>query len=104
MRRQETAPAAVTCNGADDCEVKWGRAATWVKNTSEYKVRKFSEYMIQTSGPKEDAAWAFSVTRIAEGNGQSRLELELLCGNVFGCVPSASRLQDGFYHAVMDAR
>ena len=93
----------VGCQGQEDCEVKWGRATRWVLDHSEFKIRSQSETMIATMGPlPNDPTPAFTITKIALGQGAYEFDFRGGCDNMFGCVPSMTASRASFVAAVMD--
>ncbi|MDR3507015.1 MAG: hypothetical protein P4L64_03860 [Caulobacteraceae bacterium] len=97
------ASRTVECRGQEDCDVKWGRATRWVLDNSEFKIRSQSETMIATMGPlPNDPTPAFTITKIALGQGAYEFDFRGGCDNMFGCVPSMTASRASFVNAVMD--
>ena len=92
----------VTCHGADDCQVKWGRALQWVLSNSAYKISNQTELLISTLGPlPDDPLPAITVSRLPTGDGDYLFSLQMGCDNLFGCQPSLLSLQASFVRSVM---
>ncbi|HUC62648.1 MAG TPA: hypothetical protein VMF53_11910 [Alphaproteobacteria bacterium] len=90
------------CTNELDCEVKWGRALQWVRETSPFRLRYESRNLIQTSGPERgNAAVAFTVTRMPEVNGTTGIEFSAHCGYDVGCAPPLVSLKANFVRYVM---
>lgn len=99
----QTAARQVTCSGADDCEVKWGRAVQWVLDTNAFRIQVQTDVMIQTAGPLPDhPELAVVVSKIATGGGNFRFEVSGGCDNMFGCIPTLEIAKASFVKAVMD--
>jgi hypothetical protein len=92
----------VTCQGAEDCEVKWSKATQWVLNHSGYKIRSQSDTMIATMGPlPSDPTAAFTITKLAQGAGLYTFDFRGGCDNIFGCIPSLVQSKASFVTEVM---
>ena len=98
---QRQAARPVTCTVAD-CEVKWGRALQWVLNNSAYKIQNQSESLLTTMGPlPDDPRPAFTISKIAQGDGRYVIDFRAGCDNMFGCVPTLVESRASFVQAVM---
>ena len=86
----------VVCAEGQDCNVKWSRAITWIAQNSHWKVSTQTDSLIQTMGPFDSTESAFTVTKVATGNGTYTIVFNSGCGNVFGCIPSAPELKVSF--------
>lgn len=95
----------VTCVGADDCDVKWGRAVQYVLDHGAYRIQLQTDAMIQTAGPTPNSPdLAIVINRIPLGEGRQRFELRGGCDNMFGCSPSVDYAKAFFVRAVMDGK
>ncbi|HLG85683.1 MAG TPA: hypothetical protein VKZ79_00635 [Alphaproteobacteria bacterium] len=102
---QAQAARPVVCSTGGDCEVKWGRALQWVLNNSAYKVQSQSDAMISTMGPlPDDPRPAYTITKMAQGNGTYLIDFRAGCDNIFGCVPNLMVAKADFVVAVMGSR
>lgn len=100
--QQEQAARPVLCQGADDCEVKWGRAVRWVLDNSAYRIQVQTADIIQTAGPlPNDPRSAYVVSRVALGGGRFQFEIRSGCDNMFGCFPTDLEARAGFSTAVL---
>lgn len=95
----------VTCSGAEDCDVKWGRAVQYTLDHSAYRIQLQTDTMIQTAGPTPNSPQlAIVINRIPLGDGRQRFELRGGCDNMFGCSPSIDYAKAFFVRAVMDGK
>jgi len=100
----EIANTPILCAQGEGCEVKWGRALSWVTQNSHWKIRNSTDSLITTeSGTVDDGdvhAY-FSILKTAQGGGQYRIDFQAACNNMFGCQPSVDALRDSFYSTVV---
>ncbi|HEY1724000.1 MAG TPA: hypothetical protein VGF89_01150 [Steroidobacteraceae bacterium] len=90
------APAPI-CSSDADCTVKWAAARTYVLQNTAYKIQTYSPDFMQTFNPGPgDAALAATVNKAPQPNGTYAIVATFFCNNMFGCVPSASLVLDGF--------
>ena len=77
-----------TCEGKEDCELKWARAVQWITKNSSFRIRLMNDILIETypSVGSLDAFIAYRITRVPLGQEKYRLEIQAACGNLFGCV------------------
>ncbi len=103
--KPETAPAAAAeiphCKGADDCEVKWGRALVWANTHLNYPVARATRNLIQTSGPaKYSVNPSVSIARTRNPDGSYSFVLQAFCANLFGCRPELPEMRHDFLNFV----
>jgi hypothetical protein len=90
------APAPI-CSSDADCTVKWAAARTYVLQNAAYKIQTYSPDFLQTFNPAPyDAQLAATVNKAPQPNGTFAIVATFYCANVFGCVPNAARVLDGF--------
>lgn len=83
----------VTCVEGADCDAKWSRAVSWVAQNSHWKIQTQTNNLIQTMGPFDSTDAAFTITKVASGNGTYTILFNAGCGNIFGCLPSIPGLK-----------
>lgn len=84
-------PAMPTCEGADDCAAKWGRALRWVMDRNPVLVEQ-SESLIRTGPAAYAVANFYQVTRIPDGGGRYTIDLRIGCANeLWGCKWKAEK-------------
>lgn len=86
----------VTCDNAEDCELKWARALQWVQENSRWKLRNVTDSLITTEGPLSTPSPAYEVTKFPLGGGRYEIRFRAGCGNIFGCVPSIKEVTASF--------
>lgn len=89
--RQDTRQIVIeypTCEGKEDCELKWSRAVQWITKNSFFQIRLMNDMLIETypSAGNFNAYSAYRVTKVPLGQQRYRLEIQAGCGNLFGCV------------------
>lgn len=95
----------VTCDGAEDCEIKWGRAVQWVLDHTAFRIQVPTDTLIQTAGPTPNHPdLAVVVSKVALGGGRYRFELRGGCDNMFGCSPTLEYAKAYFVRALMDGK
>jgi hypothetical protein len=100
----EIADTPIMCTQGEDCEVKWGRAVTWVTQNSYWKIRNSTDMLITTENAtvgSGDTHPSFSILKTAQGNGKYRIDFQAGCDNMFTCNPSVNTLRDSFYSVVV---
>lgn len=101
---EKDATQQITCTKGDDCEVKWGRAITWISRNSQWKIQTQNDSMIQTYTPiNQSAASGFLVNKIPLGNGVYEIAMTSGCDNLLGCIPNATELKASFNRFVIGA-
>ncbi len=94
----------VTCTKGEDCDVKWGRAITWISRNSQWKIQLQNDSMIQTYTPiGQSASSGFLVNKVPQGNGVYEITMTSACDNIIGCIPDARELKASFNRFVMGA-
>src|SRR5260221_10322641 len=85
----EVASTRILCVRGDDCEVKWGRALSWVNSNSNWKIRSATDSLISTEsgGDSGETAASFSILKTPLGGGHYQIEFQAGCANFIGCVP-----------------
>ena len=97
--RADASPPVVIahCKGADDCEVKWGRALVWANTHLNYPVARATRNLIQTSGPARGSTYpSVSIARTRNPDGGYSFVLQAFCANLFGCRPELPELRADF--------
>lgn len=91
----------ITCTAGLDCEVKWGKAVTWLNQNSAYRIAQQTDMLISTMGPSANSPQAaFTATKTARPDGTYVIELNGGCDNLFGCTPSITNSKASFANAL----
>lgn len=99
---QANANRKITCTKGDDCDMKWGRAITWVSQNSHWKVQLQNDYLIQTYTSMNGSPYSsFLVNKAPIDNGSSEIVMSSGCGNMFGCVPDETILRASFTNFII---
>jgi hypothetical protein len=95
-------PQPIICIGGPDCDAKWARAATWIAANSTLKVQVRNDTVVQTAAaaPSETTP-AFTVTKVARGEGRFEITFNGGCGNMYRCVPSIAESRARFAQFVL---
>jgi hypothetical protein len=99
----EIANTPIICTQGEGCEVKWGRALTWVTQNSHWKIRNSTDSLLTTeSGTPDDGNTnpSFSILKTAQGDGKYRIDFQAGCNNMFACQPSVDTLRTNFFAAL----
>ncbi len=91
----------LTCSKGPDCEAKWDRALTWVKNNSDASIKIANETIITTDYPYASNEAAFSITKTEDYPGTYTINFRANCSSFFGCSPSILELKASFANYVM---
>ncbi len=83
----------VICTEGADCDAKWSRAVAWVAQNSRWRIQTQTDTLIQTMGPLDTSDAAFTITKVAHGNGTYTILFAAGCGSMFGCIPSVPGLK-----------
>jgi len=96
------------CNGKQDCQVKWARAITWVREhnaiytygyTTTYAVRKLNNTTIETEGVGYPL---FRIIKYPREDGSYGIDYQCACDGHMTCEePNALALRASFISAVM---
>ena len=101
---ERDAAQQITCTKGEDCEVKWGRAITWISRNSQWKIQTQNDNMIQTyTSVGSSAASSFLVNKVPLGNGVYEIGMTSGCDNLLGCIPDATELKASFNRFVSGA-
>lgn len=84
---EKYAAQQITCTEGDDCNVKWGKARTWVLKHSQWKIEILTDSIIQTYGPYNSRASAYVINKVPMGNRLHKITIYVTCNNLFGCTP-----------------
>jgi hypothetical protein len=95
-------PQPIICTTGPDCDGKWARAATWVATNSALKVQVRTDTVVQTAAatPSETTP-AYTVTKVARGEGRFEITFNGGCGNMYRCVPSIAESRARFAQFVL---
>jgi hypothetical protein len=95
-------PQPIICVSGPDCDAKWARAATWVATNSSLKIQFRTDTVVQTAAavPSETTP-AFTVTKVARGEGRFEITFNGGCGNMYRCVPSIAESRARFTQFVL---
>lgn len=88
-----------TCSG-ELCQEMWSRAQIWIAQNARMKIQIATDSVLQTYNPNNDPVYAMTATKEALGAGKYRVELALVCGNIFGCTSKPEDVRNIFYHYV----
>jgi hypothetical protein len=95
-------PQPVICISGPDCDAKWIRAATWIATNSTFKIQVRTNTTIQTAGPQpSEPTPAYTVTKVARGEGRFEITFNGGCGNPYRCVPSIAESRSRFAQFVL---
>jgi len=90
-------PQPIICVGGPDCDAKWTRAAAWIKANSTLKIETQTAAVIQTADPvRSEATPAFTVTKVARGEGRYEITFNGGCGHLLRCVPGIGESRTRF--------
>lgn len=93
----------IVCTQGLDCDIKWGRALEWVKANSAYRITTYTQNIIATAAPKRyDESPAFTIVRIAKGDGIYRIEFQRSCQGADICYGSPLAEKASFVSYVLD--
>lgn len=101
--------SAPVCYGDGDCKTKWAAARDWVQGNAGYKVQIYSDDLIETyNSVGSDPKISVSVTKrpVSKNPGGevvNAIFINVRCGNVFGCVPTADEAITSFNRHVAQA-
>jgi hypothetical protein len=97
-QEQLPVPQPIICMAGADCDGKWSRAAAWVDANSALKVQVRTPATIQTSDPpaRSEHTPAFTVTRVARGDGRYEIAFNGGCANASHCVPTIAESRARF--------
>jgi hypothetical protein len=85
-----------------DCDAKWSRAAAWIATNSNLKIQTRTETIVQTAGPvPSEPTPAFTVTKVARGDGRYEITFNGGCGNTSRCVPTIPESRARFTEFVL---
>jgi hypothetical protein len=99
---EKDAAQKVTCTKGHDCEVKWGRAITWISQNSQWKIQTQNENTIQTeTAAGGSPASHFLVNKVLRRNGVYEITMMSGCDNFIGCEPDATYLKASFNRFVV---
>lgn len=77
-----------TCSSQKQCDAAWSSARQWVTQNCGMKIQNYSNDYIETYNSIGDSAsTSCQVTKNAQPNGTSSINIRVSCGNIFGCVP-----------------
>ena len=88
-QEQPPPPQPIICTIGADCDAKWSRAASWIGTNSALKIRLRTPTTIQTSDPpaSSDSTPAFTVTKVARGDGRYEIAFNGGCAKASRCAP-----------------
>jgi len=99
---QANANRKITCTKGSDCDVKWGRAITWISRNSQWKIQTQSDYLIQTyTAVGGSAASSFLVNKVPLDSDTFEIVMTSGCDNLIGCIPDATMLRAAFNNFVI---
>ena len=77
------------CYAGEDCELKWGRAVSWVINHGANIVQRTDDFILTQPGMLygEDA---IQINRISRGNQQYEIVIRFECASIISCKPRTS--------------
>src|SRR6202045_5326022 len=95
-------PQPIICISGPDCDAKWGRAATWITTNSTFKIQVRTDTSLQTAGPvPSETTPAFTVTKVARGEGRFEITFNAACGTGARCLPPITEARARFTQAVL---
>jgi hypothetical protein len=95
---QQVLPAQpIICVAGADCDTKWSRAKAWIASNSTRRIEVQTDTMVQTAQPlRAEPAPAFTITKVARGEGRYEITFNGGCGNQPRCVPAVPELRAHF--------
>jgi hypothetical protein len=85
-----------------DCDAKWSRAASWLAANSTLKIATRTDSIIQTTAPVQaEATPAYTVTKVARGEGRYEITFNAACGTGSRCIPPINEARARFTEAVL---
>ena len=95
-------PEPIICMAGADCDAKWSRAASWIAANSALKIQTRTDSVIQTTPPvRSEATPAFTVTKVARGEGRYEITFNAACGTGARCTPPITEARARFAAAVL---
>ena len=95
-------PEPIICMAGADCDAKWSRAASWLAANSALKIQTRTDSIIQTTAPVQaQATPAFTVTKVARGEGRYEITFNAACGTGARCLPPITEARARFTQAVL---
>jgi hypothetical protein len=95
-------PQPIICAVGADCDAKWSRAVAWIAANSTLKIQTQTEMVVQTAGPvRSEPTPAFTVTKVARGDGRYEIAFNGGCGNPSRCVPTIPESRARFTEFVL---
>jgi hypothetical protein len=90
-------PQPVICVVGADCDAKWKRAATWLEANSTLKIKLRTPTVIQTADAAgSERTPAFTVTKVARGDGRYEIAFNGGCAEAARCSPSIAESRARF--------
>lgn len=90
---------APTCSG-QLCQEMWSRAQIWITKNAAMKLQIATDSVLQTFGPGTNPFYQMTATKEALGEGKYRIQMDLACGNIFGCMSKSEDVKNIFHHYV----
>lgn len=88
MNRAEFERTIPTCDGEQDCNVKWEAAQLWVVHNAGFKIQTATNVLIETyNAVGGSSSIAVRVTKEPLGGGRYKIVVRTFCDNMFGCIP-----------------
>ena len=92
-----TAPQPIICTAGADCDAKWSRAIAWIASNSPLRIKVKTDAVVRTEeAGKSDTTPAFTVTKVARGDGRYEIAFNGGCANRLRCVPAIAESRARF--------
>lgn len=94
---------AATCDGEDDCRIKWQRAEQWVRDHSKWPIQKVTETVIETERQRfrNYASLYYRITKERTPDGQTLIRFDSGCLPSVHCNPDPAAARAAFISHVM---
>jgi hypothetical protein len=97
----EMAGHPIICTDGSDCSEKWSRAVQWVAQNAPYVIEIQTDSLIATHNSLDGSAYiGIVVTKASIGGGNSEINFQGNCRNMFGCSGDALRFKANFVETV----
>ncbi len=93
----------LTCTDAVQCDRYWQQARAWIAQYSRYGIQSATNAELTTFGPHGGMVWlAYRVTRIADPDSQTRIDMAATCNNEIRCEPLPAEAIASFKRYVLN--
>jgi hypothetical protein len=87
----------LACSGPAQCDRYWQRARAWIAQYSRYAIQSATDAELTTYGAQSGSVWlAYRITRIADPDGQAKIDMAAGCNNEIRCEPRPAEATAAF--------